>query len=111
MACYSVSLMGFILACGFPGPGLLPGWPVRARRDVAHLCYTAEHPPTPSAALACSCSVTRNYLDWLTSMPWGKQSDENLDLARAQAVLEEDHYGMEDVKKRILVSWGPAAAS
>lgn len=48
-------------------------------------------------------SVTRNYLDWLTSIPWGKHSDENLDLARAQAVLEEDHYGMEDVKKRILV--------
>ncbi|KAI5223536.1 lon protease homolog, mitochondrial [Manis pentadactyla] len=47
-------------------------------------------------------NVTRNYLDWLTSIPWGKQSDENLDLARAQAVLEEDHYGMEDVKKRIL---------
>nr|XP_060482654.1 lon protease homolog, mitochondrial [Panthera onca] len=48
-------------------------------------------------------NVTRNYLDWLTSIPWGKHSDENLDLARAQAVLEEDHYGMEDVKKRILV--------
>ncbi|KAB1259517.1 Lon protease-like protein; mitochondrial [Camelus dromedarius] len=47
-------------------------------------------------------NVTRNYLDWLTSIPWGKCSDENLDLARAQAVLEEDHYGMEDVKKRIL---------
>ncbi|XP_047387290.1 LOW QUALITY PROTEIN: lon protease homolog, mitochondrial [Sciurus carolinensis] len=47
-------------------------------------------------------SVTRNYLDWLTSIPWGKCSKENLDLARAQAVLEEDHYGMEDVKKRIL---------
>uniref|UniRef100_A0A8I3W9Q6 Lon protease homolog, mitochondrial n=1 Tax=Callithrix jacchus TaxID=9483 RepID=A0A8I3W9Q6_CALJA len=47
-------------------------------------------------------NVTRNYLDWLTSIPWGKYSDENLDLARAQAVLEEDHYGMEDVKKRIL---------
>nr|XP_003938878.1 lon protease homolog, mitochondrial [Saimiri boliviensis boliviensis] len=47
-------------------------------------------------------NVTRNYLDWLTSIPWGKYSDENLDLARAQAVLEEDHYGMEDVKKRVL---------
>ncbi|XP_069864481.1 lon protease homolog, mitochondrial isoform X2 [Dipodomys merriami] len=47
-------------------------------------------------------NVTRNYLDWLTSIPWGKHSDENLDLVRAQAVLEEDHYGMEDVKKRIL---------
>lgn len=48
-------------------------------------------------------SVTRNYLDWLTSMPWGTNSVENLDLSRAKEVLEEDHYGMEDVKKRILV--------
>ncbi|XP_063776157.1 lon protease homolog, mitochondrial [Pseudophryne corroboree] len=47
-------------------------------------------------------SVTRNYLDWLTSIPWGKYSPENLDLQRAEEVLEEDHYGMEDVKKRIL---------
>uniref|UniRef100_A0A4X2M2X4 Lon protease homolog, mitochondrial n=1 Tax=Vombatus ursinus TaxID=29139 RepID=A0A4X2M2X4_VOMUR len=47
-------------------------------------------------------NVTRNYLDWLTSIPWGKQSNENLDLVRAKEVLEEDHYGMEDVKKRIL---------
>ncbi|KAL4608015.1 lon protease, mitochondrial-like [Arapaima gigas] len=48
-------------------------------------------------------NVTRNYLDWLTSMPWGKNSEENLQLSRAKEVLEEDHYGMEDVKKRILV--------
>lgn len=47
-------------------------------------------------------SVTRNYLDWLTCMPWGLSSEENLDLKRANEVLEEDHYGMEDVKKRIL---------
>ena len=48
-------------------------------------------------------SVTRNYLDWLTNLPWGKFSTENLDLTRAREVLEEDHYGMEDVKNRILV--------
>ncbi|XP_023674624.2 lon protease homolog, mitochondrial [Paramormyrops kingsleyae] len=47
-------------------------------------------------------NVTRNYLDWLTSMPWGKNSEENLQLNRAKEVLEEDHYGMDDVKKRIL---------
>ncbi|XP_040181658.1 lon protease homolog, mitochondrial [Rana temporaria] len=47
-------------------------------------------------------NVTRNYLDWLTSIPWGKYSQENLDLRRAEEVLEEDHYGMDDVKKRIL---------
>lgn len=47
-------------------------------------------------------SVTRNYLDWLTSLPWGKSSEENLDLKKASQVLDEDHYGMDDVKKRIL---------
>jgi Lon-like ATP-dependent protease len=47
-------------------------------------------------------SVTRNYLDWLTSMPWGVTSEENLELSRASQVLDEDHYGMDDVKKRIL---------
>uniref|UniRef100_A0A8C7JFX6 Lon protease homolog, mitochondrial n=1 Tax=Oncorhynchus kisutch TaxID=8019 RepID=A0A8C7JFX6_ONCKI len=47
-------------------------------------------------------NVTRNYLDWLTSMPWGTNSEENLELKRAKEVLEEDHYGMDDVKKRIL---------
>ena len=49
-------------------------------------------------------SVTRNYLDWLTNLPWGKYSQENLDLKQAKKVLEDDHYGMEDVKDRILVS-------
>nr|XP_002739039.2 PREDICTED: lon protease homolog, mitochondrial-like [Saccoglossus kowalevskii] len=47
-------------------------------------------------------SVTRNYLDWLTTLPWGVYSEENLDLKIAKGVLEEDHYGMEDVKNRIL---------
>lgn len=47
-------------------------------------------------------SVTRNYLDWLTSIRWGVVKDEALSLARAQGVLDEDHYGLEDVKERIL---------
>merc|ERR1719219_1703816 len=47
-------------------------------------------------------SVTRNYLDWLTILPWGLASEENLDLAVAREVLDEDHYGLDDVKKRIL---------
>uniref|UniRef100_A0A1I8F064 Lon protease homolog n=1 Tax=Wuchereria bancrofti TaxID=6293 RepID=A0A1I8F064_WUCBA len=45
---------------------------------------------------------SRNYLDWLTNMPWGKTSEDVLDLDRAIAVLDEDHYGMKDVKDRIL---------
>lgn len=47
-------------------------------------------------------NVTRNYLEWLTSLPWGVQSVENLELTEAARVLDQDHYGMEDVKKRIL---------
>lgn len=47
-------------------------------------------------------SVTRNYIDWLTILPWGITSDETLDLDKASAILDEDHYGMDDVKKRIL---------
>ncbi|XP_066597910.1 lon protease homolog, mitochondrial isoform X2 [Prorops nasuta] len=47
-------------------------------------------------------NVTRNYLDWLTTLPWGVTSPENLNLEEAIHILDEDHYGMEDIKKRIL---------
>ncbi len=47
-------------------------------------------------------AVTRNYLDWLTVLPWGRHSQDRLDLARARKVLDRDHYGLEDVKNRIL---------
>ncbi|KRZ69262.1 Lon protease -like protein, mitochondrial [Trichinella papuae] len=46
-------------------------------------------------------NVSRNYLDWLTKMPWGRQTEENFDLSRAKTVLDNDHYGMDDVKERI----------
>lgn len=47
-------------------------------------------------------NVTRNYLEWLTSIPWGHYSPEKLDIGHAHAVLNEDHYGLDDVKERIL---------
>ncbi|MTT53387.1 endopeptidase La [Alcanivorax sp. VBW004] len=46
--------------------------------------------------------VTRNYLDWLTNVPWGQYSDDNLDLGHAQTVLGEHHSGLDDVKDRII---------
>lgn len=46
--------------------------------------------------------VTRNYLDWLTSVPWGKFSDDNLDLVRARDTLDRDHDALGDIKDRIL---------
>jgi len=47
-------------------------------------------------------NVTRAYLDWLTVLPWGVYTDDNYDIKQARAVLDEDHYGLEDVKDRIL---------
>jgi ATP-dependent Lon protease len=47
-------------------------------------------------------AVTRNYLDWLTLLPWGKHTSDTLDLGTAQQILERDHEGLEDVKERIL---------
>ncbi|XP_024631184.1 lon protease homolog, mitochondrial [Medicago truncatula] len=48
-------------------------------------------------------SVTHNYLDWLTALPWGECSDENFNIMRAQKILDEDHYGLtDDVRERIL---------
>ena len=46
--------------------------------------------------------MTRNYLEWLTQIPWGKHSKENYSIAHATKVLDEDHYGLQDVKDRIL---------
>ncbi len=46
--------------------------------------------------------VCRSYLDWLTYLPWGIMSEENDNLAHARKVLEKDHYGLKDIKKRIL---------
>ena len=47
-------------------------------------------------------AVTRNYLDWITLLPWGQHSPDKLDLKRARRVLDRDHYGLKDVKERIL---------
>src|SRR5207302_5238036 len=46
--------------------------------------------------------VIRTYLEWIAELPWNNRSDDNLDLSHAQTVLDEDHYGLPDVKDRIL---------
>lgn len=51
---------------------------------------------------ASEFNVTRNYLDWLTQIPWGQRSAENFGIEHARQVLDEDHYGLKDVKDRIL---------
>jgi Lon-like ATP-dependent protease len=74
-------------------------------RAPAHAVKTIEEELQKLAGLEPSSSefnVTRNYLEWLTSVPWGHSSEERLDIAQAREVLDADHYGLDDVKERIL---------
>jgi len=66
----------------------------QAQRELARL----ERMPEGAAEY----SMTRTYLDWLIAMPWSKTDPEQLDIDRARAILDEDHYGLEKVKRRIL---------
>ena len=53
-------------------------------------------------AAAAEYGVIRTYLDWIATLPWGVTTTDNLDLARARGVLDEDHYHLEKVKERII---------
>ncbi|HIC14938.1 MAG TPA: endopeptidase La [Gemmatimonadetes bacterium] len=46
--------------------------------------------------------VIRTFLEWVTELPWNKRTEDKIDLAKAETILEEDHYGLEDIKDRIL---------
>ncbi|MSR12116.1 MAG: endopeptidase La [Gammaproteobacteria bacterium] len=52
--------------------------------------------------MSSEASVVRTYLDWMVNIPWKKRSKVRLDLAQAEAILESDHYGLREVKERIL---------
>jgi ATP-dependent Lon protease len=66
----------------------------QARRELERLARL------PSAA--AEYGVIRSYLDWLVSLPWSKSTHDNLDITHAREILDKDHYGLEDVKERIL---------
>lgn len=52
--------------------------------------------------MSAEASVIRNYIEWLTNVPWSDYSEINKDLALSQAILDEDHYGLDEVKERIV---------
>ena len=60
--------------------------------------------------MSAEATVSRNYLDWLMAVPWHKKTRESRDLARAEQILHEDHYGLEKIKDRILEISGRAHA-
>lgn len=66
----------------------------KANKEIERL---ESMPPMSAEATVC-----RNYLDWLISLPWNKKSREKRDIKEAERILDEDHYGLEKVKERIL---------
>ncbi len=52
--------------------------------------------------MSAEATVVRNYIDWIISLPWNECTDDKLDITEAERILEEDHYGLDKVKERIL---------
>jgi ATP-dependent Lon protease len=74
------------------------GMPEEAEKEALRELSRMEKMP----AAAAEYSVIKTYLDWMTSLPWQKATEDNLDIARARQVLDEDHYDLDKVKERIL---------
>lgn len=66
----------------------------RVNEEIEKLKYLEPHSP--------EYGVSRNYLDWLTILPWGVFSKDNYEIKKAKRILDRDHYGLDDVKERIL---------
>src|ERR1051325_4319124 len=72
--------------------------PKEARQEVDRELGRLER----SSRESMEAQVIRTYLEWIAELPWSNRSDDNLDLSHAQTVLDEDHYGLPDVKDRVL---------
>jgi ATP-dependent Lon protease len=72
--------------------------PEEADKQARHELDRLSHLPTAAAEYG----VIRTYLDWMVSLPWTVTTEDNLDISHAREVLDQDHYGLEDVKERIL---------
>jgi ATP-dependent Lon protease len=72
--------------------------PKEARAEVERELGRLER----SGRESMEAQVIRTYLEWIAELPWGTRSDDHLDLRRATEVLDEDHYGLKDVKDRVL---------
>ncbi|NHM30503.1 endopeptidase La [Neobacillus terrae] len=76
----------------------LAGMPENVKNIALKELDRYEKVPTSSAESA----VIRNYIEWLVSLPWSKKTEDDLDILRAEKILNEDHYGLEKVKERVL---------
>jgi ATP-dependent Lon protease len=74
------------------------GMPEEARKAADRELKRLERIPSASPEY----SVARNYLDWLVAIPWSKSTEDNLDVANARQILNDEHYDLQDIKERIL---------
>lgn len=74
--------------------GLSPDTKEKALKEVSRL---EKMPPGTAEAV-----VVRNYLDWIIALPWKTETKDNIDIIKAESILDADHYGLEKVKERIL---------
>ena len=72
--------------------------PKEAKAKVLHEIHRLER----MAPMSAEATVVRNYIDWMLSLPWSKRTKDRLDLNVAEEILDRDHYGLEQVKERIL---------
>ena len=71
-------------------------------KDVQKKCMSELKKLKNMSPMSAEATVVRNYLDWMTELPWSNKSKINTDLKNAQKILDEDHYGLEKVKERII---------
>ena len=71
-------------------------------KEAREKCYAEIKKIRSMSPMSAESSVIRNYLDWILSIPWGKKTKVKKDINFAKQVLDEDHYGLEKVKERIL---------
>jgi len=74
------------------------GMPEEADKEARRELDRLSKLPTAAAEYG----VIRTYLDWLTTLPWSAQTQDNLDIVHARQVLDEDHYDLHEIKERIL---------
>ena len=71
-------------------------------KDAEEKCFSELKKLKTMSPMSAESTVVRNYLDWMTSLPWNESSSVSTDLDKAEQILEKDHYGLEKVKDRIL---------
>jgi ATP-dependent Lon protease len=71
-------------------------------KEAEEKCYAELKKLRMMSPMSAESTVVRNYLDWMVALPWSKSSKVNTDINQAQKILDEDHFGLEKVKDRIL---------